>query len=140
MLYISQPLKCHISRINQSFFFFPTARENKLEAFCQCSVSHAATDSLTFFCLEMAENSASQGSSQGRKEPDPDLGLVEKDGAIGIYKNSIFQPMTNFHIACKGFVSNGGAVEGYLIDIIPAHYQCLGVEANSERYVNSECT
>ena len=31
----------------------------------------------------MAENSASQGSSQGRKEPDPDLGLVEKDGAIG---------------------------------------------------------
>ena len=52
----------------------------------------------------MAKNSASQGSSQGRKEPDPDLGLVEKDGAIGIYKNSIFQPMTNFHIACKGFV------------------------------------
>ena len=88
----------------------------------------------------MTENRASQGSSQGRKEPDPDLGLVEKDGAIGIYKNSIFQPMTNFHIACKGFVSNGSAVEGYLIDIIPAHYQCLGVEANSERYVNSECT
>ena len=87
----------------------------------------------------MAKNSASQGSSQGRKEPDPDLGLVEKDGAIGIYHNSIFQPMTNFHIACKGFVSDGSAVKGYLIDIIPAHCQCLGVEANSERYVNSEC-
>lgn len=89
----------------------------------------------------MAENSASQGSSQGRKEAEPDLGLVEKDGAIGVYKNRIFQPMTNFHIACKGFVSNGSAVEGYLIEVIRAHCQCLdGVQANSERYVNSECT
>ena len=85
----------------------------------------------------MAENSASQGSSQGRKEAEPDLGLVEKDGAIGVYKNRIFQPMANFHIACKGFVSNGSAVEGYLIEVIPAHCQCLDdVQANSERYVH----
>ncbi|CAH3172416.1 unnamed protein product, partial [Porites evermanni] len=66
------------------------------------------------------------------------LGISGERWAIGIYKNRIFQPMTNFHIACKGFVSNGSAVEGYLVDKIPAHCQCLdGVQANSESSTHS---
>lgn len=56
-------------------------------------------------------------SSQGRKEKEIDVGLVAKDGAIGCYKNGSFQAMTNFSIACKGFVSCGSAVEGYLIHL-----------------------
>lgn len=119
----------------------PAARENKLEAFCQCSVSHTATSSLTFF---FSGNSREQCQSRlftREKRTRSRLGISGERWAIGIYKNRIFQPMTNFHIACKDFVSNGSAVEGYLVDKIPAYCQCLdGVQANSERYVNSECT
>ncbi|KAL9979829.1 hypothetical protein ACROYT_G017547 [Oculina patagonica] len=64
-------------------------------------------------------------SSQEKKEAEIDAGLIEKDGAIGYYKNRNFQALTNFSIACKGFVSSGSAVEGYLIEVIPASCQCL---------------
>ena len=75
-------------------------------------------------------------SSQGRKEKEIDVGLVAKDGAIGCYKNGSFQAMTNFSIACKGFVSCGSAVEGYLIQVIPANCQFLdGGQGPSQRYV-----
>lgn len=74
----------------------------------------------------MAEGEgASQGASLEEKAVEEELGLIAKDGAIGIHKNKVFQAMTNFNIACKGFVSKGGSVEGYLIEVIPANCQCL---------------
>ena len=65
-----------------------------------------------------------------------DVGLITKDGAIGWFKNGAFQAMTNFSIACKGFVSCGSVVEGYLIEVIPAtcHYLDRG-QGSLERYV-----
>jgi len=75
----------------------------------------------------MAEGSQSSeaGPSQEKKDAEIDVALVEKDGAIGYYKNRTFQALTNLGIACKGFVSSGSAVEGYLIEVIPASCQCL---------------
>ena len=63
--------------------------------------------------------------SQEKKEAEIDTGLIEKDGAIGFYKDRTFQALTNFSIACKGFVSNGSMVNGYLIEVIPASCQCV---------------
>ena len=72
--------------------------------------------------------------SQEKKDAEIDTGLVEKDGAIGFYKNRTFQALTNFSIACKGFVSNGSMVEGYLIEVIPASCQCFD-GGSSQRYI-----
>ena len=71
--------------------------------------------------------------SQEKKDSEIDAGLIEKDGAIGYYKNRTFQALTNFSIACKGFVSSGSAVEGYLIEVIPASCQCID-GGSSQRY------
>ena len=83
----------------------------------------------------MAEGSQNSeaGPSQEKQDVEIDVGLVEKDGAIGYYKNRTFQALTNFSIACKGFVSSGSAVEGYLIEVIPASCQCLD-GGSSKRY------
>lgn len=51
-------------------------------------------------------------------------------------KNGAFHAMTNFSIACKGFVSSGSVVEGYLIQVIPTTCHNLdGGQNSSERYV-----
>ena len=47
--------------------------------------------------------SSSQGETK-KTESQDEVGLVEVDGAIGIYKNRAFEPLTNFGIGCRGFV------------------------------------
>ena len=81
-------------------------------------------------------DTSQEPTSQGKKEKEIDVGLIAKDGAIGWFKNGTFQAMTNFSIACKGFVSCGSVVEGYLIEVIPAtcHYLDRG-QGSTERYV-----
>lgn len=77
-----------------------------------------------------------EGASQAEKKVQEELGMISKDGAICIYKNKVFQAMTNSIITCTGFVSKGGSVEGYLVEVIPANWQCLnGGQNTSERYV-----
>jgi len=53
MVYLTNTEMSHIPNESIIFLFGEhlTARENKLEAFCQCFVSHAATGSLFFFSL-----------------------------------------------------------------------------------------
>lgn len=72
-----------------------------------------------------SQASSSQGENRADQSTDAEVGLVEVDGAIGIYKNRAFQPLTNFGIKCHGFVSSGKNVEGYLIEVVPAHCQCV---------------
>lgn len=74
--------------------------------------------SVTHFA-KMASSSAADDKKAETADVDQ-VGLVEVDGAIGNYKNHGFQPLTNFGISCKGFVSSGNSVEGYLVEVIPA--------------------
>ncbi|KAJ7386036.1 hypothetical protein OS493_012369 [Desmophyllum pertusum] len=66
----------------------------------------------------MASSSAADDKKAETADVDQ-VGLVEVDGAIGNYKNHGFQPLTNFGISCKGFVSSGNSVEGYLVEFDP---------------------
>ena len=85
--------------------------------FLQTRVRSAPTELHSFPRKSQSANMSdgSQSSevvpSQEKKDAEIDTGLIEKDGAIGFYKNRTFQALTNFSIACKGFVSNGSMVE-----------------------------
>ena len=70
--------------------------------------------------LSITPSSSQSKTTKTKKTESQDkVGLIEVDGAIGIYKNLVFQPLTNFGISCRGFVSSGKSVEGYLIEVVP---------------------
>ena len=75
--------------------------------------------------LSTDEISSSQEKNSDSADSQKVPGLVQIDGAIGMFKNRTFQALTNVGIGGRGFVSSGNNVKGYLIEVVPANCQCI---------------
>ena len=92
--------------------------------------------------LNSSQPSTGEGASQEAK-PTTGKKLIELDGEIGILKNQVFVPMTNFAVRSTGYVvdnSSSTVARGFLFRVTPkdrVHYEeSEDIELDEEYEVN----
>ena len=73
--------------------------------------------------LQVEENHPTNEASPGpSKDSAGSRKLIESDGEIGYRKNGVFYPMTNFSLACVGYVVDhigSTKANGFLFNVMP---------------------